>query len=446
MEELWEQGARNLIDEWPDVYISAKKARGYVATLDLSRRYYDHAHTEFWGRNDAARLIGITERERRHAYRNMYLSLNAFQAGPDGVIRRKENHLAQIRNIGLDIDCYNVGLTAEEAAEKIRDMIVKSEIPNPNLLIWSGNGLQLIYSIEGGAAPTDGMKWLARYITTQLVGKTAKLGADYACGDLARVFRLPGTINEKPGKKKRRVGVEIWRRLEYTVSDLYAYCEPYKRQNGPGKVLHLPDIKAAGNSVKALNLARAEDLIRLIEIRGGAIENRNMMTYDYCVALALNDLSESQIVEAAQQLDARFDCPQKPQTVKRTARSAYKVAREYWKAYAENGYKKQGLEQSLVKPKQNRTIIDQQGIRSEEMAEMTTLIDQGEKYKRKVAKRRASGSVTMAEYNDSRATQKAEKIETLRVLKAENPTAKQSELAAILGVSLPTVKKYLKEL
>ncbi len=443
---LWEQDSGNWIDEWHEVYISDKKARGYVATLDLSRKFYDHAHTEYWGRRDVARLIDITEREQRYAYRNMYLSLNAFQAGPDGLIHRRENHLAQIRNIGLDIDCYNVGLTAEEAAKKIHDMIAKSEIPNPNLLIWSGNGLQLIYSIEGGAAPTDGMKWLARYITTQLVGKTASLGADYACGDLARVFRLPGTINEKPGKKKRRVGVEIWRRLEYTVSDLYAYCEPYKRRNVPGKVLHLPDIKAAGNSVKALNLARANDLIRLVDIRGGAIENRNMMTYDYCVALALNDLSETQVIAAAQQFDARFDCPQKPQTVKRTARSAYKVAREYWKAYAENGYKKHGLEQSLVKPKQNRTIIDQQGITSEEMAEMTTLIDKDEKYKRKVAKRRAAGSVTMAEYNSSRATQKANRAAELQKLKEQYPKAKQKELADFMSVSDRTIRNLLKEL
>lgn len=443
---LWEQDARNVIDGWHEVYISDKKARGYVATLDLSRKYYDHAHTEFWGRNDAARLIDITEREWRHAYRNTYLSLNAFQAGADGIIRRKENHLAQIRNIGLDIDCYNVGLTAEEAAEKIHDMIAKSEIPNPNLLIWSGNGLQLIYSIEGGAAPTDGMKWLARYITTQLVGKTAGIGADYACGDLARVFRLPGTINEKPGKKKRRVGVEIWRRLEYTVSELYAYCEPYKRQNVQGKVLYLPDIKAGGNSVKALNLARANDLIRLVEIRGGAIENRNMMTYDYCVALALNDLSEKQVIAAAQQFDARFDSPQKLQTVKRTARSAYKAAREYWKAYAENGYKKHGLEQSLVKPKKNRTIIDQQGITSEEMTEMTTLIDKDEKYKRKVAKRRAAGSVTMAEYNSSRAAQKADRAAELLKLKEQYPKANQKELATFMGVSDRTIRNLLKEL
>ena len=52
----------------------------------------------------------------------------------------------------------------------------------------------------------------------------------------------------------------------------------------------------------------------------------------------------------------------------------------------------------------------------------------------------------MSEYNEQRATGKAAKLLKLAELKASNPGATQRELAEMMGISVMTVNRYLKEL
>lgn len=444
--QLEQREGNNVLADWIDAYISPQKKSGFVATLDLSKKKHRGAYTRFYGLNDLDNLIKQTTRQK--PLTNVYLSLNAFKPGLDGNLHRRAENLSQIRNIGLDIDCYNVGLTPEAAADILKDLISKGEIPNPNLLIWSGNGLQLIYSIQGGAAAS--LAWLAEYITTQLAGKTSAIGADFACTDVTRVFRLPGTINEKRGKTKKLVRVEMWRALEYDLSELYDYCDPKRlSRKYPGKgakVYDLPSIAEQGRRLKTLNLSRSYDLIALIELRAGEIELRNVLTYDYAFSLALNDLTEENVIQAAQGMNNRFADPQKVKEVKRVAKRAYKDARKFWAAFKENGYTMRGLDRRLIKPKKNLTLIETHGITQEEQQEMRVLIEQAVKYERKKAQRRADGMKTMDEYNSSRKAQKAEKAAQLAKLKAEQPDATQKELAGIMGVSAMTVSRLLKEI
>lgn len=434
----------NLLEEWHESYISPSKQRGFVATLDLSFKKYKYAYESYWGLNDKGKLVAISNRKEKRLT-NVFLSLNAFES-KNGQLKRRVDHLAQIRNIGVDIDCYKVGLSVEQATEKIKALIYQFKMPNPNLFIRSGNGIQLIYSIENGAAPTDQIKWLTTYITTQLTASVMALGADFSAITLERVFRLPGTYNEKPNKPKKIVEVEIWRQLEYSLQDLYEYCTPYDRSKNKTKVIPLPGYKTHGNHVKALNLARCSDFIKIVEIRNGDIDKRNVLTYDYCFSLTLNDLSLLEVTEAARQLDSSFNTPQKPNTVKRTAKSAYNDATAFWKAFSENGYIMKGLDKNLIKPKKHTTLIDHHDITDQEQTFLTAIINATEKYNRKVAKRRAAGIKERSEYERDRQAQKNSRLEELRVLKEQKPKAKQQELADLLGVSLPTVKKYIAQL
>lgn len=434
----------NLLEEWHEAYISESKQRGFVATLDLSMKKYKYAYENFWGLNDKGQLISIANRTEKRLT-NVFLSLNAFES-KNGQLKRRVDHLAQIRNIGVDIDCYKVGLSVDEASEKLKKMIYSSKMPNPNLFIRSGNGIQLIYSIENGAAPTDQIKWLTSYITTQLTANVMTLGADFSANTLERVFRLPGTYNQKPNKSKKVVEVEIWRQLEYSLQELYEYCTPYERSKNKTKVIPLPGYKMHGNHVKALNLARCSDFIKIVEIRNGDIDKRNVLTYDYCFALALNDLSELEVIEAARQLDNRFNTPQKPNTVKRTAKSAYKDAIAFWKAFSENGYTMKGLEKSLIKPKKNSTLIDHHDITDHEQSFLSVIIDTTEKYNRKVAKRRAAGVKERSEYEKERKEAKLDKLNQLRSLKEKHPEATQRQLADLMSVSAMTINRLSKQL
>lgn len=444
--QLNQREGNNVLTDWPDAYISPQKKSGFVATLDTSRKKHKGAHTMFYGLNDLDNLIKQTMREK--PLTNVYLSLNAFKKGLDGQLYRRAENLAQIRNIGLDIDCYNVGLSPDAAADVLKESVAKGEIPNPNLVIWSGNGLQLIYSIQGGAAPS--LAWLAEYITTQLAGKTSKVGADFACTDITRVFRLPGTINAKPGKEKKLVRVEMWRALEYDLSELYDYCEPKRLRNKykgtTAKVYDLPSIAEEGRRLQSLNLSRSYDLINLIELRGGEIELRTILLYDYAFCLALNNLAESNVIQAAENVNNRFNDPQKSKEVQRIAKSAYKDARKFWAAFKANEYNTRGLESRLIKPKKTITLIETHSITEDEQQEMRTLIGQEVKYGRKKAKRRAAGMKTMDEYNSIRNAQKGEKAAQLAELKAQYPDATQKQLADLMGVSQQTISRLLKQI
>lgn len=438
-----------LITEWHEVYISERKCRGFVATLDLSRIKHKQPYTKFWGLNDINTLLDISNGNKSRL-RNVYLSLNSFES-KGGTLARKTANIAQIRNIGIDIDCYKKGLSVEKTINLLQDMILHGNLPNPNLLIRSGNGVQLIYSIHGGAAPTNEIKWLTSYITRQFTGKTAHLGADFQTCTLERVFRLPGTLNVKPGFPTRLVTAEVWRQLEYSLTDLYEYCEPYEQKKRTkfnlGREIPLNSYRRGnGKGLVQLNDSRAQDLIKLVELREGNIENRNILCYDYAFSLALNGLSRSHVQEAVLQMDSNFISQQKRNVLRTTTKSAYDDAEAFWKEYAKNNYSMMGLPSLLIKPKKNKTIIVQQSITSAEMDYMSVLIDSDEKYKRKVAKRRTEGVKSRKQYDAERKAQQNNKLEQLKWLKAENPKLSQRKLAKMMGVTQPYIAKLIKEL
>lgn len=448
--KLTENQASNQLDEWHNAYLSPTKKRGAIGIVQ-------------WETQDDGRVVEkrkwITPKNKQELLKlsngtgnrltNAFLTLNAFEE-IDGQTRRRTSHLAQIRNLGVDIDCYNVGMTPQQARGALQDLIVQCEIPNPNLVIWSGNGLQLVYSIEGGASPK--LEWLTRHITTQFIAKTTYLGADAACSDMARVFRLPGSYNKKPGKKTALVRAEIWRKLEYDLSELYAYCEPlqHRQQRISRPALYpLPKKTEMGNGLRSLNVTRINDFYKLINLREGNIEKRNVLLYDFAYCFGLQTDIEDAVVQQAVRMNQTLEDPLSLFEVERVAKNAFNDARAFWTAFKENGYSMKGLCRTgdgLIKPKKNSTLIEHHSITAPEMEKLETIIDDNEIYRRKVAKRRAAGVKPLEEHNNDQKQKKAERIYLLAKLKAENPGATQKQLANLMGISLRTVKTYLKEL
>ena len=442
-----EQLQHILLTEWHDCYINDHKQRGYVATLDLSFLKYDYPFTSYWGANDKPQLIALTDGSRK-PLTNVFLSLNAF----DGKHRRASN-LAQIRNIGIDIDCYKLGMTPEAAAKKLEALVFVGRVPNPNLLIRSGNGLQIVYGLAGGLPPTNEMKYLAMYITNELSTILQPLGADFAANTLERVFRLPNTYNEKPGKPKKLVTAEIWNRQECTLTELMEYCtplEPKKHAHKPrkpkGELKYFDLTKTQGMTVRTLNAGRLNDFLRLVQLRNGAIEMRNLLTYDYAFTMALMTSSEAAVLTAAEQINDKFDDPQPPKTVRRTALNGFKDGRKFWAEYVKNGYKLVGLPKNLIKPKQTRTLIKQHAITLDEQRELGVTISKEIREDRRTEQRRAQGEVTRAEYLAQQKAHTDSRVEQLRELLKEQPGLSQRKAAEILGVSTKTIQRLSKKL
>ncbi|WP_461202637.1 AsnC family protein [Anoxybacillus sp. TBDG-1] len=437
--QKFQENEKTIIENWYDCFLSETKKTGFVCTFSL----LDKKHC-FYGLNDLQKLI----RASRRGLEDMYLSLNAFEYG-----YRKTGKLKQIRNIGIDIDCYKVGLPVPKVRERIIDLVYKGIIPNPNLVIFSGRGLQIIYSISGGASPT--MAFLTQYITAQYISKLRNLGADTTTTDVTRVFRLPGSINSKNGKQ---VSVEIWNKIEYDLAELYEYCTPLEnrrkskksKKSIKGKLVILNN-EAGLRTFYSLNNARKNDLETLVALRNGNIEKRNVLTYIYSYTVSLILKNKQQTIDFALQLNEHFQDPQEKREVERTAGNAYDDAMEFFVEFKKRDFKMwYKAMDNIKKPMANRTIIESLDITSEEMKHMTTIIDAKEKRFRNTEyqqnKRRSQGILTREQYIKEHNNKLDDKLFKLHDLMQKKPNAKKSELARELGISRTHLYRLLNYL
>ncbi|MEI4618224.1 AsnC family protein [Bacillus cereus] len=420
------------IEEWHECYLSELKKTGYVVTLDLSKE----EHKQIWyGLNDLEHFL----RSSRLSLNDVYVSLNAFLHGS-----RKTADLRQIRNIGVDLDFYKLGLTREHVMEELNRLIAKGTIPCPNVTLY-GRGMQLIYSISGGAAPVMGYK--AQYITNHFIKALMHLGADGACSDLSRVFRLPHSVHSKTGKQ---IEVDIWTKREYQLTELYEYVPPMEKKRPTkrkGIIETLPAPKGV-MTLYSLNTARKVDLEKIVEMRKGEIDHRHDMTYIYAFTTALIVKHQGATVDMTLQLNDRFTEPQKIREVERTAKDAYKDAITFFDAYVKNDFEMQGLPRNLIKPMKNTTVMDKLNLNltQDEIEHLTTIIDSGEKYRRKVNTRRSKGIKHREKYLEQEQAKKEDKLMKLKELMRRNPKTSQRQLARILGISESYVRKLKQQM
>ena len=74
-------------------------------------------------------------------------------------------------------------------------------MPKPSYVIFSGTGLQLVYLVNPIDYLNERAFRLWKKLQDYLIQTLRDVGADSACNDLARVFRLAGTFNSKTGRQ-----------------------------------------------------------------------------------------------------------------------------------------------------------------------------------------------------------------------------------------------------
>ncbi|WOA61011.1 AsnC family protein [Bacillus mycoides] len=430
-----QQPQETFIDEWHECYLSEYKKSGYIAVLDLS----GSKKKQLWiGTNDVKTLSNMSNPSNK----DFYLSLNSFTLGS-----RKATDLKQIRNIGVDLDFYKLDISKEYVIRNLQDCIAEGLLPCPNLVMY-GRGMQLIYTVQGGAAPQ--MAFLSQYITNHFIKMLMPLGADGSCSDLSRVLRMPYTTHSKTGKQ---IGLEIWTRREHDLQELYDYVPPLEKKRQPkrtatrkkGSISTLPSQKGVMN-LYSLNTKRKSDLEKIVTLRNGGIEHRHDMTYIYAFTTALIVKNQTATLEMTFQLNNKFKEPQKRKEIERTAKDAYKDAIAFFDAFAANNFNKQGLPYGLIKPMKTETIFKKLDIKltEEELEVMDTLIDDKEKYKRKVSKRRENGMIEREAYLANEKQKKDEKLEKVRSVLNNNPALSSRKIAEITGFSKSVVARLIK--
>lgn len=114
---------------------------------------------------------------------------------------RASGRLAALNVVALDLDYRTMpqwrGARPEQVAQAVRTAVRDHGLPLPSVIMDTGRGLAvlwLIHELPAAAEP----RW--RPAQRCLIDLFLGFGADRSCGDAARIFRLPETVNRKNGR------------------------------------------------------------------------------------------------------------------------------------------------------------------------------------------------------------------------------------------------------
>lgn len=360
-----------------------------------------------------------------------YISLNTFKNN-----RRKVENTVRLNALYTDLDFYKTDIDINDARSKIDDLIGEEEIPIPNVIIYSGRGLQLVWLIDHMVYTENYFKLWSR-MQEAIYDRLQCLNADNAARSASQLFRLPGSIHSITNTV---VKAEYIKEKRYSITDLKDMLldvlpEDWRKQIQNEKIIGIEKEKKLKNgkdegttkcnlNLRSLHSARLKDLEKLLYLRAGNVNRRRFVFY-YAAISRSNNIDVGVIRKSLKRINELF-----------------------------NKSLSQGVIESAIKSSEykykftNKLLIENLDITSKEQQELTTIIDNEEKKMRKQVAiesvRRAKGMQSMQEYNCKRAGQQQELL--LRVAMFLDDGLKQKEIAMLLGISSSRVSQLVKKI
>lgn len=364
---------------------------------------------------------------------------------------RRIETIRQLRSLYVDLDFYIFNYAPEWILGKLELEFYRQSIPEPNLIIFSGQGIVLIWTIE--PVPYQALPlWQA--VQNYLIKQLQPLGGDPKAADAARIFRLAGSTSSKNGNEVR---VEYRHNYKYELREiqndylpeLTPKTETKPKKGRKKKVIHLYNLYT-------LHAARLQDLDTLVELRKGYMDGYRETTlflYRYwCCCF------EQNIQEALQQtleFNQNFTHPLRETEVRRATKSAEKayLARSDKEANERAqamGYPGAGYRIS------NAKLIKWLDITEDEQQHMKTIIGPKEKNRRKRMAyhanpepkklavkeyRRKKGIKPREEYLEEESKKSETKIQQLQRILTESPGISNRKAAKAMGVSESYIRK-----
>ena len=349
-------------------------------------------------------------------YYDLFYSPNTFKS-----MKRDKAHLLQLRMLWQDLD--NVK-DVEATIKEIDKLVMDRKIPKYHKIVNSGRGLHIKWLIRDYAGTQKNIKaWesLQRYLYKQL----KFLGADRNALDVARVLRLPGTINSKSDTVVQELlNNNILCYDLYELYDQYIY-KPYKeREKVQKREKNKSKVRLFVNSYN-LNKSRLMDLEKLLELRNNEMygtRNKFLMLYGtYFLLLgASSEATEQRLLE-----------------LNNIIISKKKASKSEIKTIIRNGLKRLDTDKASL-PK-NETIIEMLEITTEEQRALKTIIDKDIKDNRRNEHKRANRR------NKEGLTNREKKKQDLikAVQKLKNEGLNNTEIARKLSISVRYVRKII---
>lgn len=376
---------------------------------------------------------------------DVYFSQNTFFKP-----QRRIDNIRQLRTLYVDLDVYNLNLTPEWVLGKLELEYFRQAIPEPNMVIFSGRGLVLIWNIV--PLPYMAMP-LWRAVENYFANSLKDLGADTKATDPARIFRLPGSTNSK---NNTTVTAQYRHDYRYDIHDLQYEYLPELTQ-APEKPKQKQKAKSQSKvyrlfNVYTMNLSRALDIARLVEMRNGEVNGHREVIcflYRYFTCCCCEDPERAQ--EEMLSLNSEFTNPLPEREVISATKSAEKAWEAKSNAKADAAAKAAGYPGAGYNIS-NAKLIDWLDISPEEQMEMTIIIGTREKNRRKRVqyqkdkdiilkqkedKRRAEGVKSRGEYLSDAERKRAEIKEALQ----QNPELSVRALAEKTGHSKSAIQR-----
>lgn len=416
-------------------------------------------------------------------YCNNYLSVSTFKTGST----RKEFNVKEVKRLYVDLDAHDNPFNLDEAKLLTNYMIDNwfddLELPEPNYIIFSGHGLQVLFTLN---ACDDVDEW-KRY-QTALLKTCQKLLKDLKehslsdasivavehepeidnLKDASRVLRVPNTTNYKPDYEY--VDVKLLYQNEdhaYTLNELNANYTAFSNDNLGSKKEKKKNQKKTKSepSEREVDMSgidmndkqgidphffeiidktirpRLSDLETLIRLRNEAGINggyRNNLIAIYIPTLVSCGYKNEDVVKEAHRINSLFNKPLKQAEVNDWLNSCLK------KKEIVNVDGKKGVSRVYYRFYTN-TIIDKLQITQEEQESMQVLCSEALKKKRSRDKQKDVQNANRREvYKEKTAEKrkaKEERNNRIHKLSADGLSVRQ--IAKQLGVNASTVSRVL---
>lgn len=392
-------------------------------------------------------------------YININPSKNFKSRGSDNVHQLK--FLYQDLDIVKYIENNNLNTTLDIMCEKVYSLFDNGILPRPTMIINSGRGLHLYWNI-GDYTPTPTIINYWRDLQEQLYNALKEFGSDRAVSnDYSRVLRVPMTINSRNNKTCRIV--EYNQNAVYTLDEIRTYFENELNKRLDLKKKLIEKRRARRQSIKqkennvininpflTVNRNRYDDLIKLINLRDGAVGNcrsRLILLTTYYYRVNNPSLTDEEVLENAITINELF-----------TDRLPFGELRGYVKGALKyndkrlmlNEEDKKGIQVDPSKTRgfnpRNKLIIEWLGITTEEERQLKTIHSEEiskelKNIKRKQARRGEDG-LTPKQREQMEKRKKAIELQTQGLSLAKI----SKELTELFGksISIGSVRNLLK--
>jgi len=364
--------------------------------------------------------------------------------------KRCVDNVCKLGSYWVDLDCYNVGLSKEQALTGALKIISDLSLPKPRMIADSGRGLYLVWVLAKPISTKKSVKnrseRMAAWQNTEklLIDAFNSVGADPKASDPARVLRLAGSVNTKSDSTvkywqsghKLKSFSELSTALQAIQPDIKPKAKPAK-QRTPKKTIY------AVNTIRnryTLAANRMADIQSLSTLRGGLLTDyRERAIYIYAVEAAyfcrerttlLNNISQF-MTDCLYLGDNKYNAATPEKYIKAVLDRCEIVNYAAPTFDGDARYKHRTL-----------TIIEWLNITELEQRSLKAVVGSAEKYKRKTHKRRISGVKTIEEHLYERKSNATNNATQARELREQGFTL--AKIQEKLGVSRVTVHKYLK--